>query len=45
MHTVFLYFFQLTGVSSDDTQTLKALFDFIEKKNPNANKPKEMPKE
>jgi len=45
MRTVFLYFFQLTGIASDDHATLKIMFDFIEKKLSSGGKPKEMTKE
>jgi hypothetical protein len=29
LRTVFLYFFQLTGISSAEHSTIKILFDFI----------------
>jgi hypothetical protein len=34
----------MAGVSKDDDVTLTILFEFLERKNPNANKPKEMTK-
>ena len=45
MKIVFLYFFQLMGVQADDEQTLTILYEFLEKKNSNTGKPKEMTKQ
>lgn len=42
MKVIFLYFFQMAGVSKDDDATLTILFEFLERKNLNANKPKEL---
>lgn len=44
MRVIFLYFFQMAGVSKDDHATFSVLFEFLERKNANANKPKEMTK-
>jgi hypothetical protein len=44
MRVIFLYFFQMAGVNKDDEATLAVLFEFIERKNPNANKQKELTK-
>ena len=42
IRVVFLYFFQMCGIAKDDEKTLSTLFDFVQKTNSNAGKPKEM---